>query len=94
MFPELALFLVGRVPLLKYTRKSTTAGNYPYSNRSTGGPNVGSWTAVGNGIHFCDKTRKASQRLTHHITGEIPLYHRSGVTPLDPTTLFLEGCKR
>ena len=42
--------------------------------------------AVGND-HFCDTTKRASQRLTLHIKGEIPLYHRSGDKPLDPTTL-------
>ena len=45
--------------------------------------------AVGNGIHFCDTTKRASQRLTPHIKGEIPLYHRSGEKPLDPTTLII-----
>ena len=43
--------------------------------------------AVGNGTHFCDTTRRASQRLTLQINGEIPLHHRSGDNPLDPTTL-------
>ena len=38
--------------------------------------------AVGND-HFCDTTKRASQRLSPHIKVEIPLYHRS----LDPTTL-------
>ena len=37
--------------------------------------------------HFCDTTKRASQRLTPHIQGEIPLYHRSGNKPLDSTTL-------
>ena len=41
---------------------------------------------VGND-HFCDTTKRASQRLTPHIQGEIPLYHRSGNKPLDSTTL-------
>ena len=41
--------------------------------------------------HFCDTTKRASQRLTPRIKGEIPLYHRSGVKPLDPTTLLLGG---
>ena len=44
---------------------------------------------VGND-HFCDTTKRASQRLTPHIQGEIPLYHRSGLKPLDPATLGLE----
>ena len=35
---------------------------------------------VGND-HFCDTTKRASQRLTPHIQGEIPLYHRSGNIP-------------
>ena len=43
---------------------------------------------VGND-HFCDTTERVSQRLTPHIKGEIPLYHRSGAKPLDPTTLIL-----
>ena len=42
---------------------------------------------VGNGIHFCDTTKRASQRLTPHIKGDIPLYHRSGNKTLDSTTL-------
>ena len=28
--------------------------------------------------HFCHTTKRASQRLTPHIKGEILLYHRSG----------------
>ena len=43
---------------------------------------------MGNGINFCDTAKRASQRLTPHITGEIPLYHRSGNKPLDSTTLW------
>ena len=43
---------------------------------------------VGND-HFCDTAKRASQRLTPHIKGEIPLYHRSGNKPLDSTTLIL-----
>ena len=38
---------------------------------------------VGND-HFCDTTKRASQRLTPHIQGEIPLCHRSGNKPLAP----------
>ena len=38
--------------------------------------------------HFCDTTKRASQRQTPLIKGEIPLYHRSGEKPLDPTTLY------
>ena len=34
--------------------------------------------AVGNGIHFCDTTKRKNQTLTPHIQGETPLYHRSG----------------
>ena len=41
--------------------------------------------AVGNGIHFCDTTERAFQRL--FIERGIPWYHRSGEKPLDPTTL-------
>ena len=41
--------------------------------------------------HFFDTTKRASQRLTPHIQGEIPKisqkYHRSGNKPLDPTSL-------
>ena len=37
---------------------------------------------------FKDTTETASQRLTRYIKREIPLYHRSGDTPLDPTTLL------
>ena len=44
--------------------------------------------AVGND-HFCDTTKRASQKLTTHIKGEIPLYHRSGDKPLDLTTLVV-----
>ena len=42
---------------------------------------------VGND-HFCDTTKRVSQRLPPHKQGEIPLYHRSGNTPLDSTTQF------
>ena len=38
--------------------------------------------------------KRASQRLTPHIKGEIPLYHRSGDKPLDPTTLLWRGLGR
>ena len=37
--------------------------------------------------HFCDTKKRVSQRLIFNIKGEIPLYHRSGEKPLDPTTL-------
>ena len=37
--------------------------------------------------HFCDTTKRASQRPTPHIKRGIPLYHRSRDKPLDPTTL-------
>ena len=46
--------------------------------------------AVGND-HFYDTTKRASLRLTSYLKGEIPLYHRSGDKPLDPTTLLLGG---
>ena len=52
---------------------------------------------MGNGIHLYDTTERASQRLTPVQTvpktntrykwGD-PLYHKSGDTPLDPTTLI------
>ena len=38
--------------------------------------------------HFCDTSKKASQRLTPHIKGEIPLYHRSEKKPLIPQPCF------
>ena len=39
---------------------------------------------------LCDTTGRASQTPTHPLRmGEIPLYHRRGDKPLDPTTLFL-----
>ena len=44
--------------------------------------------AVGND-HFCDTAKRASQRLTPHIQGETPLYHRSGNKPLDSTACCL-----
>ena len=39
------------------------------------------------GDDHCDTTKWASQRLIHHKKGAIPVYHRSGEKPLDPTTL-------
>ena len=43
--------------------------------------------AVGNGIHFCDTTKRASQRLNPpHTKRGIP-YQRSEDKALDPTTL-------
>ena len=42
---------------------------------------------VGNGTHFCDATKRHSPRQTPYKKGAIPLYHRSGDEPLDPTTL-------
>ena len=38
--------------------------------------------------HFCDTTKRASQRLTRPYQQGIPLYHRSGDKPLDATTLL------
>ena len=57
--------------------------------------------AVGHGTHFCDTTKRASQRLTHRIRGEIPEdITEVGMNPLIPqpwglgktNRLGSEGC--
>ena len=55
---------------------------------SSSGPKLHSVTRVVGNDHFCDTTKRASQRQTPHIQAEIPLYHRSGNKPLDSTTLL------
>ena len=46
-------------------------------------PKLEEMRAVGND-HFCDTTKRASQRLTPHTKGEVPLYHRRGEKLLIP----------
>ena len=92
------LFFVSGVGTLKFsfslTEKKSEGQGEPLGGR--GGPqrrhpcsSLIRDRAVGND-HFCDTTKRASQRLTPHIKGEIALYHRSGDKPLDATTLIRE----
>ena len=83
-------------PSRNHRRTGTATQGSRCQHQSAGAPDSATGTraprflfsrAVGND-HFCDTTKMASQRLTPHIKGEIPLYHRSGEKPLDPTTLL------
>ena len=48
-----------------------------------------SYRAVGNGIHFCDTTERACQRLFCAYEGGFPkVSQKWGETPSDPTTLL------
>ena len=50
--------------------------------------------AVGNGINFCDTTKKSLPKTNPPYKRGIFLYHRSGDKPLDPTTLLMNKASK
>ena len=60
------------------SHKLSIRGLWVYTNR-----------AVKN-YHFCDAIKRVCRRRIPHMRREIPLYHRSGGKPHDPTTLHTQ----